>query len=164
MPVRSIGATLKMTDWTTKAARVGTVLLLLCILSSAAIHAAAEPAALQAQAQFEAAIHNRSTSPNLILLTVVDDRTGESWVGCTLAPLLLGAILKENGAQQGPASVQAATQIALSNASHVFHFSKQSALDNLKPVMDGKYSKACEALKRNGCMQMQDLTGAFVPC
>jgi hypothetical protein len=164
MIVRRIGATLRMMRWTAKAAQAGTVVLHVGLLCSLAAPAAAEPAALQAQAQFEAAIRNRSTSPNLILLTVVDDRTGESWTGCTLAPLLLGALLKESESQQPPVSLQTATQIALSNTSHVFHFSKQSALDNLMPVIDGKYSAACEALKRNGCMRKPDLTGAFVPC
>jgi hypothetical protein len=75
----------------------------------------AETEPSQPQAQFEAAIRNRSTSPNFILLTVVDDRTGESWIGCTLAPFLLGAIERE----QPAVSLEEAVRIALSNTSRV---------------------------------------------
>ena len=140
------------------------VVLSLALLSFPINRGEAETEALQPQAQFEAAIRNTSSSPSLILLTVVDDRTGKSWTGCTLAGLLVGAIHRERDEQQHAASVQEAVQIALSNASHVFRFSKQNALDNLRDVMDGHYSKACSALKRDGCLRKQDLTGKFVPC
>jgi hypothetical protein len=161
--VQTVGTVLAVIEWMTKAARALAVVL--SVLPSYSVsRASAEAETLQPQAQFEAAIRNRSTSPNLILFTMVDDRTGDSWTGCTLAPLLLGAILKERDPQQQVISVQEAIQIALSNISHVFHFSKQSALDNLRDIADGKYSRACGALKKDGCVQRQDLTGAFVAC
>jgi hypothetical protein len=124
----------------------------------------AETETLQPQAQFEAAIRNTTSSPSLILLTVVDDRTGQSWTGCTTAGLLVGAIHMERDEQRRAASVQEAVQVALSNASHVFHFSKQSALYNLTPVKDGRFSKACGVLKKTGCMRKPDLSGEFEPC
>ena len=161
MTVQTVGTVLAVIEWMTKAAQALAVVLSVALLLSYSVsRASAEAETLQPQAQFEAAIRNRSTSPNLILLTMVDDRTGDSWTGCTLAPLLLGAILK----QQRTISVQEAIQIALSNTSHVCHFSRQSALDNLRDMADGKYSRACGVLKQSGCVQRQDLTGAFVPC
>jgi hypothetical protein len=157
--VQTVGTVLAVIERMTKAARALAVVL--SVLPSYSVsRASAEAETLQPQAQFEAAIRNRSTSPNLILFTMVDDRTRDSWTGCTLAPLLLGAILK----QQRTISVQEAIQIALSNTSHVFHFSRQSALDNLRDMADGKYSRACGVLKQSGCVQRQDLTGAFVAC
>jgi hypothetical protein len=159
--VKTVGTVLAVIERMTKAAQALAVVLSVALLLSYSVsRASAEAETLQPQAQFEAAIRNRSTSPNLILLTMVDDRTGDSWTGCTLAPLLLGAILK----QQRTISVQEAIQIALSNTSHVFHFSRQSALDNLRDMADGKYSRACGVLKQSGCVQRQDLTGAFVAC
>jgi hypothetical protein len=66
----------------------------LAALCSSSDPGAADAEPLQPQAQFEAAVRNRSTTPNLILLTVVDDRAGESWIGCTFAPFLVGAIVR----------------------------------------------------------------------
>jgi len=51
----------------------------------------------QSQAAFEAAIRDRSTSPYIVLITVVDDRTGQTGTGCSGANLLLGAIYIEGG-------------------------------------------------------------------
>jgi hypothetical protein len=162
--VQTVGTVLAIIGWMTKAAQALAVVLSVALLSYSVSRASAEAETLQPQAQFESAIRNRSTSPNLILFTMVDDRTGDSLTGCTLAPLLLGAILKERDPQQRAISVQEAVQIALSNTSHVFHFSRQSALDNLRDMADGKYSRACGVLKQSGCVQRQDLTGAFVAC
>ena len=159
MKTQKIGAVLNVTEYDAKVMRGLAVSLSLALLPCTISHAA-EPETIQPQERFEAAMLNGSTSPNLILLTIVDDRTGNSWVGCTLAPLLTGAIIRERDA----VSVQEAIQIAISNASHIFHFSKQSALDNLRDITAGKYNKACDTLKRVGCVRRQDLTGAFVPC
>jgi hypothetical protein len=91
---------------------------------------AAETGPIQSQAEFKVAIRDDSTSPYLILLTVVDDRTGQSWTDCTLAPFLVGAIWMEQDPQRNGAPIEEHDRIALANTSRVFHFFQQSALDN----------------------------------
>jgi hypothetical protein len=85
------------------------------------------------------------------LLTIVDDRTGEAHAECTLAHLLLGAIHKEYDLASEPASIEKATQIALGNKTHVFHFSKQAALDNLQ-----EYSAACALVRQGKSVYLTD--------
>jgi hypothetical protein len=77
--VQTVGTVLTVIEWMTKAAQALAVVLSVALLLSYSVsRASAEAETLQPQAQFEAAIRNRSTSPNLILLTMVDDRTGNS--------------------------------------------------------------------------------------
>jgi len=80
---------------------------------------------------FTKAIMTQSTSPYVVLITIVDDRTGQSRSGCTSAPFLLGAIHREMNLPYDLPSIKSAEQIALGNTAHVFHFSKQDALDNV---------------------------------
>src|SRR6267154_1835055 len=84
----------------------------------------------QSQAAFETAIRDNSTSPYVVLITVVDDRTGKSSSGCNSANLLLGAIYLEKwGSFDSKATPETnsrhneAEKIALENTSHIFHFS-----------------------------------------
>lgn len=72
--------------------------------------------------------------------------------------------MREHDPKQPDLSVQQATEIALSNASHVFHFSQPSALYNLMEMAGEKYDKACDILKRNGCVRKSDLAGIFNAC
>jgi hypothetical protein len=125
---------------------------------------AAETGPFQSQAEFEVAIRDDSTSPYLILLTVVDDRTGQSWTDCTLAPFLVGAIWMEQDPQRNGAPIEEHDRIALAHTSRVFHFFQQSALDILPTVRDGTYRQACEVIKSGGCMRMIDRASMFISC
>jgi hypothetical protein len=106
----------------------------------------------QSQAAFETAIRDSSNSPYVVLITVVDDRTGQAETGCTLATFLRGAIYVEKWGSpvNRPAAetrprLEEAQQIALANTSHVFHFSSQAALDNILPL---SYQEACSAIEK----------------
>jgi hypothetical protein len=114
----------------------------------------ADVLSLQLQYQFEWAVKNRSTSPGFVLLTAIDDRTGQSIAGCTEAPFLLGAIARETGV-----SGDEARQIALSNTDHVFHFSKQQALDNLSIDRNPAYQRACSVIRSGSTARMNDIGG-----
>lgn len=86
---------------------------------------------VQDQQRFQAAILDHSTAPFFVLVTIVDDRTGQSRTGCLAAPFLLGAIERELDLPSGLDMSDRSVQIALGNPDHVFHFSKQAALDNV---------------------------------
>jgi hypothetical protein len=109
---------------------------------------------IQPQDKFEAALRDRSTSPFVILLTVVDDRAGKTRTGCVMAPFLLGAIHFETGA-----SSHDALDVALANRSHVFHFNTQKALDNIRFL---KSHLVCDAVRRGLTVRQLDITGEFV--
>jgi hypothetical protein len=95
---------------------------------------------------------------------VVDDRTGQSWTDCTLAPFLVGAIWMEQDPQRNGAPIEEHDRIALANTSRVFHFFQQSALDNLRTARDETYRQACEVIKSGGCMRMIDRARMFISC
>jgi hypothetical protein len=110
----------------------------------------------QPQDKFEAAIRNRSTSPSVILLTVVDDRTGRAQTGCAMAPFLLGAIERETGIT----SQKELEEIALANTAHVFSFKKQEAIDNILPFI--QLPPMCAAVRRGLSVTMNDGSGKFM--
>jgi hypothetical protein len=85
----------------------------------------------QSQASFEAAIHNHSTAPSYVLITVVDSRSKSVRTTCTTANLLMGAIHREFGLEYDKASQAKAEEIALANKTHVFHLAKREALKNI---------------------------------
>ena len=91
----------------------------------------AQTQSLQSPESFEAAVRDNSTSPVYVLITVVDDTTGQTKTGCTTANLLLGAIHMEYGLPYDQAAVASAEDMALANSRHVFHFSKADALNNV---------------------------------
>jgi len=134
-------------------------MLLFTLISLSTMTLAAEP--IQSQNDFGIAIRDRSTSPYIVLVTTVDDRTGESRTGCTEAHFLLGAIILEKldgygkNNSENIIKTEKAQQIALENSSHVFHFSRQDALDNL-PI---KYQEACDMIKRGMRVRISDITG-----
>ncbi|MDF9826906.1 hypothetical protein M2447_000991 [Ereboglobus sp. PH5-10] len=82
---------------------------------------------------FRRAILNRSTAPNFVLITVVNDNTNEARVVCVEAPFLLGAIHRENNIPYSDEGVRKALDLALANKDQVFHFSNQEALANINP-------------------------------
>jgi hypothetical protein len=109
----------------------------------------AETEFVQSQENFEKAIRDRSTSLYFILATVVNDNTGEAHTECFPASFLLGAIHKEYDLNYDAGSIEKAIQIALANSSRVFHFSKQTSIDNVPSftkdakVFRLRYQEAC---------------------
>jgi hypothetical protein len=149
------------------------VVCLAAILPIAA--GAAEP--VQDQAHFESAIRNASTAPSFVLVTIVDDRTGEPRTGCVQAPFLLGAIHMEQDLPYDLPSIDRGLSIALSNPNHVFHFSKEKALDNVAfQYTQEEFEHARQLVRANGltwllkAMQAQDkrlgdlLSGSALAC
>ena len=85
----------------------------------------------QSEASFEAAIHNYSTAPSYVLITVVDARSATARSTCTTANLLLGALHREYDLEFDAAGQYKAEQFALANKSHSFRFTRQQAIDNV---------------------------------
>lgn len=96
-----------------------------------ALSAAAHAEDSTAYRLFERAIKNDSTSPNFVLVKVVDDKARKTEVICTEAPFLLGAIHREHGLPNDASGTQKATALALAQKDLTFHFSQREALDNL---------------------------------
>jgi TonB family protein len=122
--------------------------------------------ARQSHAAFETAIRDTSTSPYLVLITVVDDRTGQVSTGCDTANRLLGAIYLEkwgsfetNDRSQATARHEEVKRIALENTPHTFHFSNQAALNNVLPL---RFAEACAAIERGVHAKMADITGQIL--
>jgi TonB family protein len=119
----------------------------------------------QSRAAFETAIGNRSTSPYVVLITVIDDRTGKSQTGCTLAPFVVGALYREKwGAAENQTAAETnaryeeARKIALENTSHIFHFSSEAALNNV--VLE--YPEACRAIEQGKTARIADRSGQLL--
>jgi TonB family protein len=133
---------------------VGLSVLSIGLTTQSAAHAR------QSQAAFETAIRDKSTSPYIVLITVVDDRTGQVSTGCNSANLLRGAIYREKrGDSDRTVSPEEVEQVALDNTSHVFHFSNQAALNNILPF---RYPEACAAIERGSRARIADITGQVV--
>ena len=120
----------------------------------------------QSQAAFETAIRDDSSSPYVVLMTVVDDRTGQASTGCNTANLLRGAIYIEKfGSIESKVTTETHSRLevvktlAAENTSHVFHFSHPAALPNVLPF---RYPDACAAIERGTSARIQDLTGKVV--
>lgn len=81
---------------------------------------------------FAKAIQNRSTAPNYVLVTIVNDNTKEVRQGCVLAPFLLGALHDEQQIPYDAASIRKVEELALSNKEKIFHFKNGIALNNVR--------------------------------
>lgn len=103
--------------------------MLKAMLLFAAATSAAEP--VQSRASYEAAIHNRTTSPSYVMITIVDANTKVERTTCTTANLLAGALHLETGLAYNAEGQRQATELAISNAEHRFVFSSEAALRNL---------------------------------
>lgn len=126
---------------------------------------------LQPQADFENAIRDSSTSPYVVRITVIDDRTGEASTVCVDAHLLTGAIYLDKGGSFEPRAsgdapgnflkaerakkLQEAADIAVANTSHIFHFSKPEALKSISH----RYPEACAAIDQGKRARIADRTG-----
>lgn len=74
------------------------------------------------------------TRSRYVMITVVDDNTGNSEGRCTHAGFLLGAIARENGLEFDAQGQKLMTDIAINTKNQVFHFSKPDALSNVREV------------------------------
>lgn len=126
---------------------------------------------LQPQADFENAIRTSSSSPYVVRITMVDDRTGEASTVCVNAQLLTGANYLENGGSfearasggahgdflkaERAKKLQEAADIAVANTSHIFHFSKPEALE----AISRRYPEACAAIDQGKRARIADRTG-----
>jgi hypothetical protein len=81
---------------------------------------------------FQAALQSRSSSPFYVIVTVVDDRNGETRTGCTAADFVAGALHREMNLPKGIGSFERVRQIMSENEDHVFHFSNPGALANVQ--------------------------------
>lgn len=146
-------------------------LVVIALLIGRATPCVAEP--YQSHANFEAAVRNSSTSPYVVLLTAIDDRTGRPSTGCTTVDLLKGAIWRETWGQsvastvaEGRSRDEKVRRILIRNTSHVFRFSDPAALRNILPFqISARYPHACDAIARGIRVRIADLTGQpiFVP-
>ncbi|MGD0280146.1 MAG: hypothetical protein ABSC11_12670 [Smithella sp.] len=107
------------------------LLISLVIIIASAADAVSESLPRQSQESFEAAIHNHSTAPPYVLITVVDASTESARSICTTVNLLMGALHLEYGIGFDKAGVSKVEEIALSNKSHKFRFTKQKAIDHI---------------------------------
>jgi hypothetical protein len=139
------------------------------LLTGGAGQCAAEP--YQSHEDFVAAIRDRSSSPYIVLLTAIDDRSEQAHTGCTNAHFLTGAIHIELWRQidvRAPrdelkSRSAEAERIAIEHTSHVFHFSNPAALQSVFPFPnDRRYSKACEAIARGVRARFADRTGELL--
>jgi hypothetical protein len=88
----------------------------------------------------------------------VNDNTGETQTECMPANLLRGAIHREYNLDFDAASIEKVIQIALANSSRVFHFSKQSAIDNIPSKKGMKnYQEACPLIKQGKSAYFTDI-------
>lgn len=95
-------------------------------LSACAVRPVAPLEPVQSRASYEAAVRDQSTSPSWVLITLAGDGAQAHARRCTYGRFLIGAIMRESGA-----NASEALQLALANRDHVFRFSRQAALDNV---------------------------------
>ncbi|WP_161497239.1 energy transducer TonB [Bradyrhizobium nitroreducens] len=139
------------------------------LLISHANDCAADPH--QSHNDFVAAVRDGSSSPYLILLTTIDDRSGQAHTGCTPAPFLIGAIHIELWGRIDPRAAPdelksrraEAERTAIENTSHVFHFTNPAALLNAFPFPhDTRYARGCEAIARGLRARIADRSGQLL--
>lgn len=86
---------------------------------------------VQSRESYEAAIHNDSTSPSYVMISVAGAETEPAKVVCITANFLLGAIHREYGLGYDAAGVSEAIKIALANSNHRFAFRQLTARANI---------------------------------
>jgi hypothetical protein len=118
----------------------------------------AENDAVQSEKDFEKALRNSSASSQFVLVTIVNDRTAETRTECMPAPVLLLAIHRENGLPFDPWSREVARQIAFTNTSRVFRFSKQPAIDALAfpEQRRGLHAEACVLVRQGKSVSLTE--------
>jgi len=86
-----------------------------------------------------AALDFTSDAEAYVMITAVDDRTAEAKTFCITSNLLRGALAREHGW-----GIERSREEAASNPTHVFHFSKGEALENMPE--NQRSPRACELI------------------
>ena len=130
------------------------------ILRSGAGAAAALTLPQQSPAAFETALEDRSTSPEFVAVTVVNDNSGETMSGCITASVFLGAMHKEYGLGYDPDSVDRVIAAALAEGGRAFHFRHDEAWAS----MPARYwsQDACDIIARGQVARMADRSGQVI--
>jgi len=102
------------------------LLLAVALLAGCATHVGS-----YSQSMFHAALANRSTSPDYVLIEVRRSDDQSKRTVCTTASFLLGAIHREYDLDYTEADEKRALEIALKQPERSFIFRKQAAMDNL---------------------------------
>lgn len=89
-------------------------------------------------AMFVRALDNSSTAPDFVLITVVDARSGETRIVCTLASGLEGALHMEFGIPYDETGVRRVHDLALQQPDRIFRFSNPEALAHVSPDYSSK--------------------------
>lgn len=139
---------------------------LVAVLFALTTSGMAETGFVQPQVIFEKAIRSGSTHSYVVFATYVNDHTGEARTECMPAKLFISAIHREHGLGGSPASHEEAIQIALRSPDRIFHFSKQSAIDNIPAFHDSlpyrnsrdAYEVACRLVKQGKSVFFADIT------
>lgn len=92
---------------------------------------AGEPALMQSRESYEAAFREISSSPAWVLISIIDNETGEARPVCATANLVLGAIHLEYGLGYSAGEWQKGVEIALKAEDHAFRFRQPAALANI---------------------------------
>ncbi|WP_125206281.1 hypothetical protein [Capsulimonas corticalis] len=104
--------------------------------------------AVSLQDPFSWAIHDRSTSPYYLLVTIVDDTTGKSRKCCICATFLEGAVMTQMRLPDELQSMDKAARTIIENKSRTYHFSNPKALANVEPrYSEEQLAAARERLK-----------------
>jgi hypothetical protein len=86
----------------------------------------------QSEDHFRKAILTDSSSAYFVYITIIDNRTEETRSMCIEAPFLLSALRLEMNLPLDGSSRTRVIQATLSANEHIFRFSQQNALDNLR--------------------------------
>ena len=116
--------------------RYARIALLAAAAALAAPAASSGPAAVpvQSAASFAAAVGNRSSSPSYVMIAVAADFAAEPQRICTLAPFLLGAIVREHDLPSDAAGLARAAEIALDSPNHMYRLRDPAARANVGPL------------------------------
>ena len=130
------------------------------MLLSGAGAAAALTLPQQSPAAFETALEDRSTSPEFVAVTVVNDNSGETISGCITASLFLGAMHKEYGLGYDRPSVDRVIAAALASGGRTFHFQHDEAWANMPARAWSQY--ACDIIASGQVARMADRSGQVI--
>jgi hypothetical protein len=114
----------------------------------------------QSDAAFEAALQDRSPSPQFVAVTVVNDTSGETISGCLPANLLLGAMHREYSLDYDPDSRQRAIAAAEVAGGRTFHFRNDDAWANMPA--SAWSSRACQIIASGQVARIADRSGQVI--
>ena len=83
--------------------------------------------------RYERAIKHQASAPYYLMVTVVNDTTGEQKTVCLEGPQLFDAVRIENNLGHGRKDWNKTQQLLLGNAAHTFHFTNTAAWNRVQP-------------------------------